>query len=74
MRFTGLAIIVAIALGFVAGYEYHDRYVDPELPPEQEFEAYRLCMQSASTTRCTMTPQDFVRYYELKYQLENDNE
>jgi hypothetical protein len=57
-------LITAATIGFL---------LSPALPPELELEAYQLCMQSASTTRCQMTPQDFVRYYELKHQLENDN-
>lgn len=38
-----------------------------------EYAAYRLCMQSASKTRCQMTPRDFVRYYEIKQILERAN-
>ena len=40
---------------------------------EDEYEAYRLCMQTAGKTRCQMTPQDFVRYYEIKRKLESDD-
>lgn len=47
----------------------------PELTvaPQDEYDAYRLCMQSAGKTRCSMTPQDFVRYYEIKRQLEQSD-
>lgn len=46
----------------------------PRLPARLELEAYRLCMQTAGETQCKMTPQDFVRYYELKNQLEKEEE
>lgn len=36
-----------------------------------ELAAYRECMTQAP--RCRMTPQDFIRYYELKHQLETDD-
>ena len=35
-----------------------------------EFDAYRACLASAGRSGCKMTPQDFVRYYELKHALE----
>jgi len=41
-----------------------------KLPPEQEYAAYHHCMQQAGSLGCRMTPQDFVRYYQLKDQLE----
>jgi hypothetical protein len=40
---------------------------------QDEHDAYRLCMQSAGSTGCRMTPQDFVRYYEIKRILESDD-
>lgn len=39
-----------------------------------EYDAYRHCMQVAGQMKCSMTPKDFVRYYELKHQLEIENE
>lgn len=39
-----------------------------ELPPELELKAYRHCMQDI---RCYMDPPAYVRYYELKYKLED---
>ena len=32
-------------------------------------DAYRLCMESASATRCRMTPEDFIEYYDLKHRI-----
>ena len=36
---------------------------------QREYDADRLCMESAGLTRCHMDPLDFVRYYDLKYKL-----
>ena len=36
-----------------------------------ELAAYRDCIEQAQ--RCRMTPQDFIRYYELKHKLEIDD-
>lgn len=36
---------------------------------ERRVDAYRMCMQSAGTTRCRMTPEDFVDYYDLQHRL-----
>lgn len=67
--------LLAFLLGWLSSVPvylyFHD---EPTPPPALEFEAYRLCMQSAGTTGCQMTPQDFVRYYELKHQLEIEDE
>lgn len=38
-----------------------------------EYRAYRHCLQAAGEMRCQMTPQDFVRYYELQRILEKEN-
>ena len=37
---------------------------------QREFDAHRTCMQTAGKTRCTMTVEDFVRYYELQELLD----
>lgn len=36
---------------------------------ERRIDAYRLCMESAKTTRCKMTTEDFIDYYDLKHRL-----
>ncbi len=61
-----------IIAGMVLGYWFIEQLPPwPDIEADQrELTAYRHCMQSAGKTRCQMTPQDFVRYYELKYQLE----
>ncbi len=41
---------------------------------QNEYDSYRLCMQMAARTNCTMTPQDFMRYYELKQALEQEHD
>ena len=71
----GLIVVFVIAFGFGFGLVGADKLFseDPE-EMQRKFDAYRLCMQSAGTNRCQMTPQDFIRYYELKYQLESENE
>jgi hypothetical protein len=46
----------------------------PPVDLQIEFDAYRLCMQSASKTRCRMTPEDFVRYYQIKRILDAEKE
>jgi len=68
-------IIVGIAIGFIIGlicglvWTYgEDEPTRAEL--QREFDAYRACMQSAGQMRCSMQPSDFVRYYEIMYQLE----
>ncbi len=60
--------LTAAAFAF---HEYTDHFNAPTQAELQgEYDAYRLCMQSAGKTRCKMTTQDFIRYYELKYKLE----
>jgi hypothetical protein len=49
-------------------------YTPPAVDLQIEFDAYRLCMQSASKTRCRMTPEDFVRYYQIKRILDAEKE
>ena len=41
---------------------------------QREYDAYRHCLQMAAQTRCQMTPLDFVRYYELKHEIEAANQ
>jgi hypothetical protein len=36
----------------------------------QQFDAYRMCMQTADSTGCTMTVEDFLRHAELERELE----
>ena len=38
---------------------------------DREYTAYRHCLQTAGARNCRMTPSDFVRYYEVKYDLEH---
>ena len=37
---------------------------------ERQFTAYRHCLQDAGRMGCSMTPQDFISYYETKARLE----
>lgn len=70
-KISTVLMVIAIFAGGVWLSARAER--DVNLPPALELEAYQLCMRSAGTTRCKMTPADFVRYYELKHQLENEN-
>jgi len=64
--FTGF--MLALLLGAIIDMQ------TPNIEARQlEFTAYRHCLQAAGANRCKMTPQDFVRYYELKHQLEVNN-
>lgn len=49
-----------------------EHYRAPQISVEQEYQAYRHCLQSAGQMQCRMTPQDFVRYYELKELLDEE--
>lgn len=40
-------------------------------PPESELKSLKHCMQD---NQCYMDPAAYLRYYELKHQLENDHE
>ena len=68
MKRSDFLIIAAIILGFVV----IDKWQQPPDTEkmQREYTAYRHCMQVAGKLQCHMTPQDFVRYYELKYKLE----
>ncbi len=46
----------------------------PPVDLQIEYDAYRLCMQTAGKTRCKMTAQDFIRYYEIQRILEAEKE
>lgn len=66
-----LVAIIAFVAGAVVGVQamrgpYHD--ID-EL--QAELAGYDRCMQMAGRMRCSMTPQDFVRYYDIKRKLES---
>jgi len=68
-------ILLAIWLATIGGFWFGSTspICTPDTTREDlqtEFTAYRVCMESAGTTRCTMTPQDFVRYYKIKRTLE----
>ena len=64
-----------MAIGFVLGWMLSVPvwlYWSTPENPELELAAYRECMVQAQ--RCRMTPQDFIRYYELKHQLEKEHD
>ena len=64
--------IVGVALGALIGYEHATSQDTAEL--QREASAYRMCMLTAALHRCEMTPQDFVRYWEIKHLLEEREE
>ncbi len=71
--------ILGWMFGLLAGsmltiYSYDLTKEPPIEKLKLELAAYRHCLDQASKMQCRMTPQDFVRYYELKYQLEAANE
>lgn len=41
---------------------------------ERRVEAYRMCMESAESTRCQMTLEDFIDYYDLTHNLIREEE
>ena len=49
-------------------------YKPPPVDLQVEFDGYRLCMQTAGKTRCKMTAQDFIRYYEIQRILNAEKE
>ena len=58
-------------VGLIVGGFLVDEMHRPDPAAQQlEFDAYRACLASAGRSGCKMTPQDFVRYYELKHALE----
>lgn len=61
-------IWIAALFGFLLGWTIRSMLAPDELPPELELKAYRHCMQDI---RCYMDPPAYVRYYELKYKLED---
>ena len=66
-----MVVMIGIFMGgFWLGFE-----AEKPLPPAQELKAYRHCMQQTATScGCRMTTKDFIRYYELINQLENNND
>lgn len=71
-----LESMIALALGLVgAGLVAAIVFGPAELEPltcaekQQEFDTYRMCMQTASTTGCIMEIEDFARRAELETQL-----
>ncbi len=68
-QFTWFAMVLALGLGFMGGYEYHDRY--EERNPEryaQDYDAYRECIPKPGC----MTATDYIDYYDLKWKLEKE--
>jgi hypothetical protein len=61
--------ILGISVGISGARIWYD-YMPTDEELAIEFTAYRHCLQEAGNMRCHMTPQDFVRYYELKNKLE----
>lgn len=57
-------LITAFALGVYSQ--------QPSDTDKREYAAYRDCIANASELHCHMEPLDFVRYYELKHQLEEE--
>lgn len=69
---VGLAVVVGFFLEFVTPTKLLE---DPKIEREAlqlEYDAYRACMQSAGKTGCSMQPSHFIRYYEIKRELELD--
>lgn len=63
-----LFMVLALCLAFTLGVLSQR----PDDADQQEYAAYEDCLHHASSLRCHMTPQDFVRYYELKWKLEEE--
>ncbi len=62
-----MKFMIGFLLGFLVSIPMW--YSLPKMPdPKLELAAYRDCMERPQ--RCRMTPQDFIRYYEIKHQLE----
>ena len=60
-----LGMVAGVAAGFILSFLLPDP--KPTLEEmEIEFDAMRMCMQTAGKTRCHMTIEDFIRYHELK--------
>lgn len=71
--------VIKVFSGFLLGwavtggvtYCHHPEiFTSDQAEMQRELTAYRHCLLAAGMNRCKMTPQDFVRYYELKYSLE----
>ncbi|MEE8323494.1 MAG: hypothetical protein V3R57_07725 [Candidatus Bathyarchaeia archaeon] len=72
--FTGLlfgCLITALFIGLMWAEPWIER--DRERL-QNELNAYRMCMLTAALHRCQMTPEDFVRYWEIKHLLEEKAE
>ena len=65
----GVAFVAAIAFGF------RNRFVEVQDVPltcvesRLQYDALRMCMQTADTTGCKMQVEDFARHAELELQL-----
>lgn len=70
--FVGL--IVGMLIQSVACLYFDVQPAPTRAELQAEYDAYRTCMQSAGTTRCQMTPDDFVRYYKIKATLEAETD
>ncbi len=59
--------------GILTGFSIFGAIAQMQAPTreelQRELDAYRVCMASAGTTRCSMQPEDFVRYYEIEAQI-----
>ena len=59
-----------LLLGIVAGWIGNDYYhATPVQDMQDKYDGYRLCMQTAGTTHCYMTPADFTEYFQLQRKL-----
>ena len=57
------------AKGFIA-YQDANRSPMTCVEVQQDYDAYRMCMQSMGSLGCTMAVEDFARYRELERELE----
>jgi hypothetical protein len=62
--------LIAMSIAFVllgAAYALRDwNSCKPEFTDQEIYDGFKLCMQSAGTTRCSMTAQDFILYWHIK--------
>ena len=63
-----LVIILAGMFGALANEVFHAVYPTVEVM-QDKYDGYRLCMQTAGTTHCYMTPADFTEYFKLQREL-----
>lgn len=69
-----LGFIIGIGVGMLIAGMLSSMMALPEPScddKQAQYDAYRLCMQTAGRSGCTMSVEDFAAYHQLKRELES---